>query len=272
MRKVLITGVTGTLGQALAKKYRDEGYKVIGVTRHAQSRPLYCDIVLVNAQSTYADAVELWAQDADMMILNAGQIETDTDIGGMPLSNIATQVNQVNYLFPTEVILAGSRSAAKRRVDVIVIGSIADGSPSCFGPIYHASKAAAHQIVTAVGPILHSLNDNIRVRLYRPGVIYGPLSWAPVLRMNENAYKIRAARCRKAPDASVVAERIYNFGISNTWIGSDRSPISFHILKLFFAICPDLYYKLQIWVWRKGGRFVSLETKTQATREVLPTT
>ncbi|SMF01562.1 SDR family NAD(P)-dependent oxidoreductase [Pseudobacteriovorax antillogorgiicola] len=251
--KVMITGASGTLGQGLCRRYKERGATVIAVSRREVVEGPW-DHLLVSAQASYEDAVSLVDAQPDIIILNAGAIETEIDELGMPLPESLESLNQVNYVFPAQVMMAASKRATQA-MQVIGVGSIADGSPSCFGPLYHASKASLHYFVSSVAPIAKSTNPHVSIRLYRPGVIKGPLSWAPVNRLNDKGYKVRAKRCESAPDADVVAERMVRWIESSSPIGSDPEPISFRFLKFFFAGFPSLYYKLQCLAWRKASRF-----------------
>ena len=254
-RRVVITGVTGTLGEALARIYRARGFEVVGVSHREGAAANGCHRMVVCAQVSETDADRLLALDPDILILNAARIETEIGAGGLPLADATREIFTLNAVFPSLVCArAGARGAA-RRLDIVAIGSIADGSPSCFGPVYHASKTALHSFVTGAGPIVHAAQPNVRVRLYRPGVIRGPLSWAPVLRLNARGRAVRARRCEGAPEASRIAERIARFIEGDAWIGSDRAPLSFRALQLFHALAPDLYYRLQRIGWQRGSRF-----------------
>lgn len=255
MKKVLITGVSGTLGQALAQAYRSQGCHVIGVTRRDQENLNNCDEVLVSQQVSDEDAEFLFLRKPDLIILNAGQIETEVAEGGLPLSKQLASLNSVNYEFPAKVTLVAAKLPRTQKVDIVAIGSIADGSPSCFGPVYHASKMAMNYWISSVGPMIEAIRPNIRVKLYRPGVIAGPMSWAPVLRLNDRGYKIRAARCEGAPHADTVASRIIRFIDSKNRIGSDRSPISFHFLRLLYWAAPNIFFYLQSLSWKKVSKF-----------------
>ncbi len=175
---------------------------------------------------------------------------------GVPLTSVTESITRVNYTFPAVLSLEAAQLERNRPLDIIAIGSIADGSPSCFGPVYHASKIALHYFISGVGPIVHNANRNIRLRLYRPGAIKGPLSWAPVNRLNEKGYKIRAKRCDAAPEGHVVARTIARWIDGNEWVGTYEEPFSFKIFKWLFALAPNLFYKLQLLGWRKGSKFV----------------
>lgn len=253
--RVMITGVTGTLGAALGCASLARGDTVLGVGRKATAPPSICSESIANAQCTSRDAADLLDRDPDLVLLCAGQIESEVGPGGLPLPHTTESIHRINSVFPSLLALEAAERRRARRLDVIAIGSIADGSPSAFGPVYHASKASLHHFVTGAGPIIHAMNPQVRLRLYRPGVIKGPLSWAPTVRLNERGRRIRARRCQGAPEADVVAASILAFAAGDDWVGGDREPLSFRLLKHFWALSPNLYYRLQIGTWRRVNKF-----------------
>ncbi|EGJ32279.1 MULTISPECIES: hypothetical protein [Moorena] len=98
----------------------------------------------MSQQQTLEDAQRWLEYDPDVIILNAGQIETEVGDGGVPLVEIVESMNRVNYSWPALVALEAAKLKRERPLDVVAIGSIADGSPSCFGPVYHSGKIALH--------------------------------------------------------------------------------------------------------------------------------
>jgi NAD(P)-dependent dehydrogenase (short-subunit alcohol dehydrogenase family) len=255
-KRVVITGVTGTLGAALAQAYRSAGCEVVGVSHRETPLPPACHRMVRSAQASADDAERLLELDPDVLILNAARIETEVGPAGVPLVDTTREIFALNAVFPSLVVAAAGARGATRRLDLVAIGSIADGSPSCFGPAYHASKTALHSFIAGAGPIVHAAHPCVRVRLYRPGVVRGPLSWAPVLRLNARGAALRARRCRRAPEAAEVAARIVRWIEGDDWIGSDRAPLSFRALQALHAAAPDLYYRLQRLGWKRGSRFV----------------
>lgn len=197
--------------------------------------------------------------DPDLVFLNAGVIEKEIGTMGEPLPEVTQSITTINYTFPAVFALEATKSAEKP-MDIIAINSIADGSPSAFGPVYHASKVALHYFVYGTGPILGYSNPNIRLRLYRPGAIHGPLSWAPVNRLNDKGHKVRAKRCNSAPPAEKVAGHIEKFQRSRKWVDNYDEPISFKFLKFFYALAPNLYCCMQHLVWRRASKFRRLGT------------
>jgi NAD(P)-dependent dehydrogenase (short-subunit alcohol dehydrogenase family) len=253
-KKVIVTGITGTLGSALGKLYLQRGWEVYGVTRQSLDRFEACTQVVTNAQTRIADAVTLLEIDPDLVYLNAGAIEKQIGEMGEPLSELTESITTINYTFPAVFALEASKTAAKP-MDIIAIGSIADGSPSAFGPVYHASKVALHFFIQGTSPILGHANPNIRLRLYRPGAIYGPLSWAPVNRLNEKGHAVRAKRCNNAPPAEKVALHIEKFQRGHKWVSNYDEPLSFKLLKFFYALAPNQYLRMQHWAWRRASKF-----------------
>jgi len=254
--RVVITGITGTLGASLGRHYREAGSEVLGVGRRTGSPGEACTRRVVNPQRSLADARALLDLEPDLLFLVAGQIEEELGEGGMPLAQTTIDIVAINQIFPSLVAIEATHRPRRRRLDVVAIGSIADGAPSCFGPVYHASKVGLHHFYTGVAPIALAHNPKVRLRLYRPGAIQGPLAWAPVRRLNERGRRIRARRVENAPDGARVAAHVARFVESDRWVGTWDEPISFQLLKLLFGLAPNLYARLQQLGWRRGSRFV----------------
>ena len=252
--KVIITGITGTLGGALGKLYLERGWDVYGVTRQSIRTHPSCSQVVTSDQTSIDDALVQLEIDPDLVFLNAGAIEKEIGEMGEPLSEVTQSITTINYTFPAVFALEAAQKA-KKPMDIIGIGSIADGSPSAFGPVYHASKVALHYFIQGTSPILGHSNPHIRLRLYRPGAIHGPLSWAPKNRLNEKGRKLRARRCESAPPAEKVARHVEKFQKSNKWIATYDEPLSFKFLKFFYALAPNLYCRMQHWAWRRASKY-----------------
>lgn len=255
MKTIIITGISGVLGSALGRYYKNDGWKVIGIGRKKDIEGDFFSDYYANAQTTSKDARKLLSLDPDVVILNSGQIETEIGEKGEPLIDQFEAITSINYSFPAIFCITACEQELKQHLDIIAIGSIADGSPSSFGPVYHASKIALHYFFSGVGPIIRNSNPKIRMRLYRPGAIKGPLAWAPVNRLNQRGYKIRKKRVDGAPDGDKVAEHITKFIRSKAWVGTYDEPFSFRVLKLLFALFPNAFYKLQLLGWKKGSKF-----------------
>lgn len=260
MNTVIITGISGTLGRAFGAAYLRRGWHVTGVSRREiEGKGEFFSELHVSPQQTVEDAQTMLAHDADLIILNAGQIETEIGEGGVPLTETAESMNRVNYTWPSVVALEAAKLKRDRPLDLIAIGSIADGSPSPFGPVYHAGKIALHYFWLGVGPtVYYASNGMIRMRLYRPGAIKGPLAWAPVNRLNGKGYRIRKKRVDGAPEADRVAGDIIRWIDKGTgWVGTWDEPLSFRFFKHLHGFFPNFYYKVQMFGWRKGSKFMA---------------
>lgn len=259
MKKVIITGISGVLGTALAEKYKAEGWEVIGVSRKADYSNPCVDRVIVSQQNSLEDARLILDERPDLLYLNAGQIETSVGPNGEPLASVASSMNVVNYLWPCDVAMTASEMTWDKEIEIIAIGSIADCCPSSFGPVYHSGKIAIHYFWTGTGPIIwFGSNQKIRMRLYRPGAIKSDLAWAPANRLapDGKGIKMRKKRVAGAPDGQKVAERIFKWSLNkNAWVGTYDEPISFKFLKILFSLFPNLFYKIQILGWKKESKF-----------------
>ena len=256
MKTVVITGISGVLGSALGRYYIQQDWKVIGVSRNSKLKGDYFTELCVNRQESVDDARTLFSYEPNLIILCSGQIETEIGEKGLPLQEQFDSITKINYIFPATVGIQASYLKPKNPLEVVAIGSIADGSPSCFGPVYHASKIALHYFYGGVGPIACYANPAVRLRLYRPGAIKGPLAWAPVNRLNEKGYKIRAKRVNGAPEGDQVARKIAKWIEKKVWVGTYKEPFTFKIFKYIFVLVPNFFYKLQSFGWRKGSKFV----------------
>ena len=259
MKKVIITGISGTLGKALGEAYLNKGWQVIGVSRRAEIEGKgNCFTELhTSAQDSIEDANKMLDLHPDVLILNAGQIETEIGEQGLPLTEAVESMNRVNYTWPAVVATEAGNREWQQPLEIIAIGSIADGAPSPFGPVYHAGKIAIHYFWLGVGPIVYySSNGKVKMRLYRPGAIKGPLAWAPVNRLNEKGYKIRKKRVDGAPEPERVAHDIIKWiEKGKGWVGTWDEPFTFRIFKHLHAFFPNLSYKVQMLGWRKGSKW-----------------
>lgn len=259
MRKVIITGISGVLGKALAKKYKAQGYKVVGVTRKTDYSDPNVDEIIVSEQRTIEDAQAILNHKPDILFLNAGQIETEIGPAGEPLTSTSSSMNIVNYLWPCDVTMVACQMTWEKPIEIIAIGSIADCCPSSFGPVYHAGKIAIHYFWTGTGPIIwFGSKQKIKMRLYRPGAIQSDLAWAPANRLSPDGkgIKIRKKRVDGAPDGNQVAEKIYKWSLKkNAWVGTYDEPLSFKALKIIFSLFPNLFYRIQLLGWRKESKF-----------------
>ncbi|MFO8044745.1 MAG: SDR family oxidoreductase [Halomonas sp.] len=148
---VLITGANRGVGLALASRYRDAGWEVIGVCRSsggdtAELRQVANRVIegvdVTRDEDVARLAVELESQRLDLLINNAGLLK-DERLGALDFDSIREQM-EVNAYAPlrvTEALLGCLGDGSKVANITSRMGSIADNdSGGRYG--YRASKAA----------------------------------------------------------------------------------------------------------------------------------
>ncbi|MGM1052728.1 MAG: SDR family oxidoreductase [Pseudomonadota bacterium] len=148
---VLITGANRGVGLALASRYRDAGWEVIGVCRSsggdtAELRQVANRVIegvdVTRDEDVARLAVELEGQRLDLLINNAGLLK-DERLGALDFDSIREQM-EVNAYAPlrvTEALLGCLGDGSKVANITSRMGSIADNdSGGRYG--YRASKAA----------------------------------------------------------------------------------------------------------------------------------
>ena len=151
----MITGANRGVGLALARHYRDAGWRVIGVCRSsgeeiAELRQV-ADRVIESIDVTRPEdvarlAVELEGQRLDLLINNAGLLK-DERLGELDFDSIREQM-EINAYAPlrvTEALLGNLGEGSKVANITSRMGSIADNdSGGRYG--YRASKAALNAL------------------------------------------------------------------------------------------------------------------------------
>ncbi len=145
---VLITGANRGIGLALARHYRDAGWRVIGVCREAS--PQLAEVaerVIEGIDVTRPEDIarlvaQLEGQRLDLLINNAGLLR-DESLGSLDFDSIREQmeINAYGPLRVTEALLDNLGAGSKVANVTSRMGSIADNdSGGRYG--YRASKAA----------------------------------------------------------------------------------------------------------------------------------
>ena len=254
-RRVVITGVSGALGQAIAQLYARRGWHVVGVSRDDSVAISGCHRVVHSLQRTAEDAAALIALEADLTILCAGQTDVGFHPGGVPDAAETESIYRINALFPALVAIAAATATRARALDVVAIGTVADGAPSAFAPAYHASKVALRYFYAALAPIARGVSPALRLRVYRPGVIAGPMSEAALPRLSPRGARIRRARCARAPSPEVVAAALAAFVDSRRLVGTFAEPLTLRTARWLWSHLPAVHARLHALAWRSGSRF-----------------
>lgn len=148
MEKILITGVAGFIGSAVANKFLDEGYEVVGVdnlsTGHATSVPK--GVEFINEDLALGSAIRRLPSDCTKILHLAGQssgeISFDNPIVDLQKNTIST-LNLIQYGIRNQVeriIYASSMSIYGAVPDTPIAEDFHAKPLSCYGVGKYASE------------------------------------------------------------------------------------------------------------------------------------
>jgi len=202
-RVALITGASSGLGEALARRLSDDGYRLTLVARRGErltglatelggaerALPLVCDVRDRQAVEAAARAaVARWGR-LDLLVLNAG-IGGMTDFGRFDVG-VAARVMETNFMGALHW-LAPCLPALERAAGMVVgVSSLAAGFGSPRSPAYCASKAALSTFLE--GMRVACRDRAIHVLTVEPGWVYTEMT-APFGRLPLALDADRAAR------------------------------------------------------------------------------
>lgn len=187
-RIAIVTGTTSGIGEALARKFVDAGFGVVGNGRNAEKLAAleneigfaFCGVAGNAADNTvlerlFASATERFGKAADIVVANAGR-----GLGGSVKDADLSQFEDVLRI-NVSAALALLQKAAQKMVDaqqniypksasdIVIIGSVVGRHISPFSAVYGASKFAVHGLAEGlrreIGP------KGVRVSLVEPGIV-----------------------------------------------------------------------------------------------------
>ena len=187
-RIAIVTGTTSGIGEALARKFVDAGFGVVGNGRNAEKLAAleneigfaFCGVAGNAADNTvlerlFASANERFGKAADIVVANAGR-----GLGGSVKDVDLSQFEDVLRI-NVSAALALLQKAAQKMVDaqqniypksasdIVIIGSVVGRHISPFSAVYGASKFAVHGLAEGlrreIGP------KGVRVSLVEPGIV-----------------------------------------------------------------------------------------------------
>ncbi|MCB1377974.1 MAG: SDR family oxidoreductase [Alphaproteobacteria bacterium] len=165
----LVTGGRSGIGQAIARRLREEGARVFTAQRGADAEfeGIECDLSDVMAAQQTTDAVVSRAGRLDVLVNNAG-IMQEARVEDMSLADWERTL-RVNLTAPFLLIKAALRHLRKVRGAVVNIGSIEGLGSNPTHAAYCASKAGLHGLTRAVA-VDHGA-EGIRCNAVAPGWI-----------------------------------------------------------------------------------------------------
>ena len=177
-KKVLITGITGTIGREIAKTFVKEGYEVFGIGRTPEKieklkkelRLVECfQKDLLKTQGNFGDL----PSDIDVLINCAGVYEyCESEKIDPKRANEILKLNlEVPILLSKFVI---SNMKQKKWGRIINIGSISGSVGEACAAVYSASKAGLIGLTKALA--LELAFDNITVNCVNPGWVESELT------------------------------------------------------------------------------------------------
>lgn len=166
---VLVTGGRSGIGQAIARKLRDEGARVFTAQRGKDSEfeSIECDLSDVNAAAQAVGGVVKQAGRLDVLINNAG-IMQEARVEAMSLEDWERTL-RVNLTAPFLLIKAALPHLRRVKGAIVNIGSIEGLGSNPTHAAYCASKAGLHGLTRAVA-VDHGA-EGIRCNAVAPGWI-----------------------------------------------------------------------------------------------------
>jgi benzil reductase ((S)-benzoin forming) len=177
----IITGASKGIGNALALKYKAEGYKVISIARTTANNLLtdeqiICDLTNIsNTQKTFIDIltkIKLKKPTEVLLINNAGTLGQINRLQNIEPNNIENSI-KLNVTIPTVLSSLFIKEFEQLNItkNIINISSGAAVSPYYGWSVYCASKAGIDMLTKVIATEQKSAQYPTRVLSLYPGVV-----------------------------------------------------------------------------------------------------
>lgn len=178
---VILTGAGAGIGAAVARRYVQEGARVVGVDRsagiHALAQelgpaliPVVADVSTWEGNQAAVDAARREWGRIDVFVGNAGITDAAqalADIPGPSVSSAFTELFGVNVLAPMLGVRAALDDLIAAKGCVILTASFASFNVAGGGALYTASK---HAVLGLIRQLAYELAPDVRVNGVAPGV------------------------------------------------------------------------------------------------------
>lgn len=183
-KTVLVTGATAGFGTAIARRFIDEGHRVIATGRREDRlAELQAEFGADKLLTLTLDARDRKAVEAAFTTLPAPFAEVDVLVNNAGLAlglgpapdadlddwDVMVDTNVKGLLYATRLLLPGM--VARNRGHIVMLGSTAGEWPYPGGHVYGATKAFVHQFALNLRADL--VGSNVRVTDIQPGLCGG---------------------------------------------------------------------------------------------------
>jgi len=224
--RVLVTGATRGIGESVARKYKAEGYYVIGTGTNEKDCPDYLD-EYISCDFTNLESIDMLCEDImnrrlTVLVNNAGINIIDNFCEVDPLDFI--KVQQVNLYAPFRLSQAALPSMIKRKWGRIVNVSSVWGKISKQGRAsYSASKFGIDGMTVALANEFASMG--ILCNSVAPGFIDTEMTWKNLGEAGVNKI-LENVPIKRLANVDEVAKLIYTLGSDeNTYISGQNIAI-----------------------------------------------
>lgn len=166
---ILVTGGTGTIGSAIARRLEEDGCHVL--TTDARTRDGIVPTFQASLPEDTDALVSMLPRTIGGIVHAIGVIETHSAMNWSDAD--FARLFRINVLAPLRLIEKLSERLGNE-ASIVFVGSVAGLKPTPNNMLYGASKAAAHHAAITLSSVLAP--RRIRVNVVAPGLIDGPLT------------------------------------------------------------------------------------------------